>query len=68
MQHTSQEEDQEVKSGHSQRGSGHGVDSTQEEEGEDVLYVVIVSSVGREKHMQTLTHLFLILCHAVIQR
>lgn len=49
MQHASQEEDQEVKAGHRQRGAGHGVDGTQEEEGKDVLHVVNMSSGGEEE-------------------
>lgn len=44
VQHPAQEEDQEVEAGHRQRGARHGVDGAQEEEGVDVLHVVVVSS------------------------
>jgi len=46
VQHASHEEDQEVEAGHGQARSSHGVDGTQEEEGEDVLHVVDMSSIG----------------------
>lgn len=39
-------EHQEVEAGHGQRGSRHGVDGPQEEEGYDVLQVIHMSSVG----------------------
>lgn len=46
VNHPSAHENHKVKSGHSQRGSRHGVDGSQKEEGEDVFRVVTMSSVG----------------------
>lgn len=46
VQHSTREENQEVKACHSQWRSDHGVNSSQEEEGEDVLQVVKMSSLG----------------------
>lgn len=67
VQHSSHEENQEVKAGHGQRRSDHAVDSSQEEEGEDVLHVVHMSSVGVEKKGDLVTHMFSISCNVVTQ-
>lgn len=49
MEPPSEGENQKVKTGRGQRGSRHGVDGSQEEEGQDVLNVVNMSSVGGEQ-------------------
>lgn len=47
MQDTTRKENKKVEAGYEERRSGHGVDGAQEEEGEDVLQVVDVSSARR---------------------
>lgn len=49
VQHTAEEEDEEVKACHPQWRSSHGVDGTQEEKREDVLHVVNMSSIKKRR-------------------
>lgn len=60
MQHTADEEDEEVKPCHPERRSGHGIDGAQEEKREDVLHVVNMSSEMKDssQHAKADTQLF----------
>lgn len=60
VQHTADEEDEEVKPCHPERRSGHGIDGAQEEKREDVLHVVNMSSEMKDssQHAKADTQLF----------
>lgn len=68
VQHTADEKHKEVKAGHGQRRSNQGVDGTQEEERQDVLQVVMMSSGGDKCFRIRMVVWRLLLCLAWLVR